>query len=123
MAEAHEAWRIANVSPVFRNGQKNILGNYRPVCLTSAPGKVMEQFVPYTLFKQLEEKKVIRNSQHGFTKGKSCLTKLVAFYDVITGWVGGGRTVDFVYCDFNKLFVTVFRLSSTTSSLGKLESV
>jgi len=36
------------------------------------------------IIKQLEEKKFIRSSQHGFTKGKSCLTKLIAFYDGMT---------------------------------------
>jgi len=38
----------------------------------------MEQFILEVIIKQVEEKKVIRSSQHGFTKGKSCLTNLIA---------------------------------------------
>ena len=61
-----------------------------------------------TLSKQLEEQKAIGRSQHGSTKGKSCLTNPTAFSDVITGWVGGGRAVDVVCLDFSKAFDTVF---------------
>lgn len=64
------------------------------------------QLVLDTLSKLLEEK-VIKNSQHGFSKEKSCLIKLVAFYDVVTGWVEGGRVVDVVYLDFSKFFDTI----------------
>ena len=32
------------------------------------------------------------------------MTNLVVFYDVVTGWVGGGRAVDVVYLDLNKVF-------------------
>jgi len=68
-----EDWRKANVTPVFKKGKKEDPGNYRPVSLTSIPGKVMEQLILDVTSKQVEENKVIKSSQHGFTKGKSCL--------------------------------------------------
>ncbi|GAB0208992.1 mitochondrial enolase superfamily member 1 [Grus japonensis] len=43
--EVPEDWRKANVTLVFRKGKKEAPGNYRPVNLTSIPGKVMEQLM------------------------------------------------------------------------------
>ncbi|CAM5110239.1 unnamed protein product [Eretmochelys imbricata] len=67
----------------------------------------MEQVLKESIPKHLEERKVIRNSQHGFTKGKSCLTHLIAFYDKITGSVDEGKAVDVLFLDFSKAFDTV----------------
>jgi len=96
--------RKASVTSVFKKGKKEDPGNYRPVSLTSIPGMVMEKLILEVIIKQVEEKKVIRSSQHGFTKGKSCLTNRIAFYNGMTGWVDEGSAVDVVYLDFSKAF-------------------
>ena len=67
----------------------------------------MEQLVLDAFSKQLEEKKVIRNSQRGFTTEKLCSIDLKAVYDGITKWVDGGRAVNIIYLDFRKAFDTV----------------
>ncbi|CAM4552493.1 unnamed protein product [Lepidochelys olivacea] len=96
------------VVPIFKKGEEDDPGNYRPVSLTSAPGKIMEHVLKKTILKHLDERKVIRSSQHGITKGKSCLTNLIAFYDEITGSVDEGKAGDVVFLDFSKAFDTVF---------------
>ena len=42
MGVVPEDWRTASVTPVFKNNKKEDLGIYKPVSLTSSPGKVME---------------------------------------------------------------------------------
>ncbi|CAM5137442.1 unnamed protein product [Natator depressus] len=67
----------------------------------------MKQVLKESILKHLEERKVIRNSQYGFTKGKSCLTNLIAFYGERTGSVDEGKAVDVLFLDFSKAFDTV----------------
>ncbi|KAK4816346.1 hypothetical protein QYF61_015660 [Mycteria americana] len=105
--EVSDDWRLANVMPIYKKGQKEHLGNYRPASLTSVPGEIMERFILNALNRHVQANQRIRPSQHGFMKGRSCLTNLISFYDQVTHLVDEGKAVDVIYLDFSKAFDTV----------------
>ena len=67
----------------------------------------MEQIVLREITRHVRDNEGIRPSQHGFTKGRSCLTNLISFYDLVTHPVDEGKAVDVGYLDFSKAFDTV----------------
>ena len=95
------------MAPSYKKGWKKDLENYRPVSLTSVPGKVMEQIILSAITRHVQDNQAIRPSQHGFMKGRSCLTNLISFYDKMTCLVDEGKAVAVVYLDFTKAFDAV----------------
>ncbi|KAJ7425386.1 hypothetical protein WISP_23652 [Willisornis vidua] len=79
--EVLDAWKLARVVVIHHKGQKEDIGNYRPVSLTSVPGKVMEQIILSASTWHVQDGQGIRPSQHGYRRGRSCLSNLISFYD------------------------------------------
>ena len=104
--EVPDGWRLANVTPIYMKGQKEDAGSYRPVSQTSVPGKIMERLILSVLNRRVQANQGIRPSQHGFRKGRSCLTNLI-FYDQVTRLVDEGKAVDVIYLDFSEASDTV----------------
>jgi len=62
-------WRVANVVPLFKKGNRDNPGNYRPVSLTSVVGKLLERILRDRIYEYLEKHNLIRDSQQGFMRG------------------------------------------------------
>ncbi len=97
-------WRDANVTPIFKKGAKSSPSNYRPVSLTSVSCRVMESLIRDAITSHLMANKLIKKSQHGFVKDRSCVTSLLEFLEQATTVVDGGAGFDIIYLAFAKAF-------------------
>ena len=97
-------WKQANVSPIFKKGNKNLVENYRPISLTSQLCRILEKILKNIITEYLNNHELIHPSQHGFLKNKSCLTNLLTFLENVTKDVDKGLPVDVIYLDFMKAF-------------------
>ena len=55
-------------------------GNYRPVSLTCLASKLIESCVKDAMLTHLLKNNLNIPDQHGFTKGRSCLTNLLEIF-------------------------------------------
>ena len=102
--EVPSLWRQANVVPIFKKGDRSEKSNYRPISLTSVIGKMLESIIAKRIREHLEFNELIVDSQHGFTKGKSCLTNLLSFYRTVYEAADADDSYDVIYLDFSKAF-------------------
>lgn len=67
-------------------------GSYRPICPISVPGEVTEPSTLGATEKSLENKAVIRHSQHRFITERPCLGNVISCYHLFGGWRKCGGT-------------------------------
>ena len=63
-----EKWETANITPIFKRGDRTDLCNYRPLSLTSIPCKLMEHILESATYAHLETSQILTEKQHGFRK-------------------------------------------------------
>jgi len=71
------AWRIANITPVFKHGISSDVSNYRPISLTSVFCKIFERILKQQMLTYLLENNLITQQQFGFLSKCSTCTQLL----------------------------------------------
>ena len=97
-------YKEQSITPIHKKGSKTDPGNYRPVSLTSHVIKVFERVVRKRLVDYLESNNLISSKQHGFRKGRSCLTQLLQHMDFILDNYQDDAETDVIYLDYAKAF-------------------
>ena len=97
-------WRLANVSPVYKKGDRHKAENYRPISLTCICCKLMEHIVTSHIMNHADKNNILYPLQHGFRSKRSCETQLIEFVDEITINMSSGKQTDVLIMDFSKAF-------------------
>ena len=83
-------WREANVTAIFKGGDKRKAETYWPISITSIPGKFMEKIIRNEIVEHMSQTNLLTEVQHSFINGKSCVTELLEFIKEITESIANG---------------------------------
>ena len=97
-------WKEANVSPIFKKGDKTDPANYRPISLTCVLCKVLEHIVASNISRHLTDQNILYDLQHGFRERRSCETQLIMLIDELSKNMQSRKQTDLVLLDFSKAF-------------------
>ena len=89
--EVPHSWKVADIVPIYKKGKKSVPGNYRPVSLTSQIGKLLEKIIKDEITGHLSQYHLLNDTQHGFMRGRSCLTNLLTYMEGVTRMLDEGR--------------------------------
>ena len=103
-------FKYQHITPVHKKGSKAKPENYRPISLTSHLIKIFERVLRKKIVAYLEDNEIICRNQHGFRKGRSCLTQLLNHVDLILKNLLNNNDTDAIYLDYAKAFDKVYHL-------------
>ena len=102
-----DEWKTARVVPLYKNGQRNLAGNYRPISVLPVISKIMEKILYDQLYNYLSNFNLLSDNQFGFRKFHSTATALL---DCTNDWYTNLDRKMFnlvVQVDLKKAFDTV----------------
>ena len=97
-------WKSALVVPIFKKGQKNNPGNYRPISLTSVICRILEHIIHKKITDHLIRNNLLSDIQHGFVSQRSTLTQQLNYFHDLTKLHSTKTNCDAIYIDFSKAF-------------------
>ena len=99
-----KALKTARVIPVYKNGNKNIVSNYRPISVLPCFSKILEKLMFDRLYRFLVKFDMLYDFQFGFLPGRSTAHALLHFTDMLTDAFEKKLFVSGTFLDLSKAF-------------------
>ena len=100
-------WKLAKVAPVFKDGNKNDCGNYRPISVISVVAKIFEKLVYQQLKSFMTINNILVEQQSGFRAQHSTETTLLSSTNEWLYNMDKGLFTGVLFLDLKKAFDTV----------------
>ena len=97
-------WKSANVTAIFKKGERYKASNYRQVSLTCICCKIQEHIITSNVLKHLDYHQILTDCQHGFRARRSCETQLLTLADELISGLDQKQQHDLIILDFSKAF-------------------
>ena len=97
-------WQTANITAIYKKGDKKFAGNYRPVNLTCIMCKLLEKIIRESMVNHMKKYNLFSDKQYGFISGRSTVLQLLAVLESWTQSLDVGNDIDVAYCDYMKAF-------------------
>ena len=100
-------WKIARVTPIHKDGSKQIVGNYPPISVRPIISKIFEKEIFQQLYKHMNENNLISKFQFGFRPGYSTLSALIHMCNIWYNNLDNGELTGVVLIDIQKAFDSI----------------
>jgi hypothetical protein len=105
--EIPSSWLRANITPLFKKGDRTSASNYRPVSLTCICSKLLEHIIHSSVMAHFEKYCILTEKQHGFRSKHSCESQLILTTHDLATCLNKKSQIDLVIMDFAKAFDSV----------------
>ena len=105
-----DQWKLANVTPIFKKGDKQLIKNYRPISFLTICSKIFEKIIFKNLDSYLNTNNLLTTNQSGFRPGDSTTNQLLYLVNEIHQAFENPRSLEVraVFLDISKAFDKVW---------------
>ena len=105
-----DMWKLANVTPIHKKENKQLVKNYRSISLLPICGKIFEKIIFNNIYRYLINNNLLTKNQSGFRPGDSTTNQLLYLVSEIHDAFGNPKCLEVhaVFLDISKAFDKVW---------------
>lgn len=96
--------KIARVVPIFKKGEVNDPGNYRPISLLPSISKIVEKCLKVQMSEHMENEGLLNANQFGFREGRNTTLAVLKLVENVMEGFESSQYIASTFCDLSKAF-------------------